>query len=566
MAVPGWLGWQGWGGRAAGARRGRRRRRVGQGPRSRRVSLIERLEQRTLLTSSIPLAPPLVPAEAGSTAAALSLAALAQDLPVNRFPAGNQDSPAVAMDAAGNYVVVWAAYNSAGQSDIWAKRFDRLGAALGTEFVVNTHFAGSQLQPAVAMGLSGDFVVVWSGQGRDGVNGPIDTRGVFFRRFAFDGTAIDASERAVATYARGTQDRPAVAVDPAGNFVVTWSGEGRSGPSPGTGVFDSRGVWARRFDSLAQPLDRYQVLVNSAARRWTTQEASDVAMDGSGNYFIVWRSALQDGGAWGVYGQRFYADGSRSSGEIHLNARRYGAAIAPRVAMAPDGDAVVVWSGIRRSGYSTHVYARRFNDSGAAVDGGREFIVDSDPNPKAPFLKQQAQVAVSGRGDVVVTWSSYGQDRLGDPAPRDDGVYARLYYADGSDYVDPATGLPLGVFRVNATTLGNQNAPDVAMDYRGNMALVWVGPDGDKNGIWSRLARWTARSTSVLAATANDLGVGAGPVAGLSDALLDQLARARRKTPRPCATDASLASWAAVIASANANAPGKTLADPGGAH
>jgi hypothetical protein len=346
------------------------------------------------------------------------------------------------------------------------------------------------------MDALGHFVVVWSGAGRNGSSGTIDLQGVFCRRFALDGTPLDASQRAVATYTKGVQEQPSVAMDSLGNFVVTWSGEGRQGTPSGKGTFDSRGVWARRFNSLATPLDRYQVLVNSVARKATSQEASDVALDGSGNYFIVWRSERQDAGAWGVYGQRFSANGTRNGGEIHLNQKLYGARITPQVAMDTQGDAVVVWSGNRQEAYSTHVYARRFDGQGKALDGGQEFVVDSDPDPKSPFLKQQAQVVVAGKGDFAVTWSSFAQDQSNDIAPRDDGVYARLLHADGSDFLDPATRQPLGVWRVNAATLGNQNSPGVAMDSNGDIAFVWAGPDADQSGIWSRAVRVAVRNSA----------------------------------------------------------------------
>lgn len=501
MGMADWLGWW-WNRRIAG--RGRRRRSSLAGVRPRRVrGRLEILEDRTLLSAALPLEPLGGGCSSGLSAVCVAEcrpAAATQDLPVNLLTRGNQTAPAVAMDALGNCVVVWAGYDRTGQADIWAARLDRFGTRLGPDFVVNTHFAGNQIQPAVAVDPIGNFVVVWSGEGQDGATGPTDFRGVFYRRFAYDGTPLDRAERQVATYTRGIQERPAVAMDAAGNFVVTWSGEGRQGLPSGTGAFDYRGVWARRFHASGAPLDRYQVLVNSPASRWTTQEASDVAMDAAGNYLIVWRSERQDAGAWGVYGQRFRANGSRQGGEIHLNRRIYGAPIDPHVALDAQGAAVVVWSGIRTSAYSTHVYARRLDRLGNAIDGGREFIVDSDPNPRTPFLKQQARVAVSPRGDFLITWSSFGQDQANELAPRDDGVYARLLRADGSDYLDPATGLPLGPFRVNATTLGHQNSPDVAMDDAGHIIVVWTGPDADQNGIWARPMVWNPQAKQPVSA------------------------------------------------------------------
>ena len=202
---------------------------------------------------------------------------------VNLLTAGNQDSPAVAMDASGNYVVAWTTYGQNGDrsadGNIMARKFSHLGKPLSTEVVVNTYLAGSQVRPDVAMDPEGNFVVVWSGRGPIGTGGQTDQAGVFFRRFASKGTPLDLSDRVVATYTKGTQEMPSVAVDSLGNFVVTWSGEGREGVPTGKGRLDARGVWARRFSDFGQPLDRYQVLVNTPARKASSQEASDVAAD-----------------------------------------------------------------------------------------------------------------------------------------------------------------------------------------------------------------------------------------------------------------------------------------------
>jgi len=508
---------------------------------------LERLEERTLLAASLPLVP-------GDLQGAFVQQSV-QEIAVNPLPGGNQDSPAVAMDGSGNYVVAWTAYGQNGDrptdGDIMVRRFSRLGKPVGTEVVVNAYLAGSQVQPDVAMDPLGNFVVVWSGRGPIGANGQTDHAGVFFRRFASNGTPLDISDRVAATYTKGTQAMPSVAMDGQGNFVVTWSGEGREGVPTGKGTFDCRGVWARRFSDFGQPLDRYQVLVNTSRRKPTAQEASDVAVDGAGNCFIVWRSARQDGGVWGVYGQRFFADGSRNGGEIHLNRNRYGAKITPQVAMDSQGGSVVVWSGIRREASGTHVYARRFDTLGAAIGGSQEFVVDSDPNPKKPFLKQQAQVAINRNGDFAVTWSSFGQDRADDADPRDDGVYMRLFHADGSALRDPASGLPLGEFRVNATTRGGQHSPDVAMDPNGRIIAVWAGPDADRDGIWGRLMVTSGKGASSVAShSGHDIAMLAalGTVAPsgdrLPDAVLDGLLPVKGTASTLSAADLAFAFWA----------------------
>jgi len=79
-----------------------------------------------------------------------------------------------------------------------------------------------------------------------------------------------------------------------------------------------------------------------------------------------------------------------------------------------------------------------------------------------------------------------------------------LFNEDGSEFLDPATGLPLGDFRINATVAGDQNDPDVAMDANGNFSVVWVGPDVDlldplSTGIWTRGVTITAELVTPMA-------------------------------------------------------------------
>ena len=67
--------------------------------------------------------------------------AVGDQIQVNTFTTGSQESPAVAPDGAGGFVVVW---NSAGSSgtdtsdySILGQRFDGTGSPVGSEFQVN---------------------------------------------------------------------------------------------------------------------------------------------------------------------------------------------------------------------------------------------------------------------------------------------------------------------------------------------------------------------------------------------------------------------------------------------
>src|SRR5580765_4437576 len=72
---------------------------------------------------------------------------------------------ATAASPAGDYVVVWQSRAQDGDGwGIFGQRFDSAGTPLGAEFQVNSYTTGDQRYPRVAMDTAGDFVVVWSGE------------------------------------------------------------------------------------------------------------------------------------------------------------------------------------------------------------------------------------------------------------------------------------------------------------------------------------------------------------------------------------------------------------------
>src|SRR5947207_8624885 len=108
---------------------------------------------------------------------------------VNSVP-GSATAPRVAMDSTGAFLVAW--QQSGGPSDeVFARRFTSAGAAIGTEFRVNTFTTNNQIRPAIAASPGGRFVIAWQSRGQDGSG-----YGVFARRacqtLAGDGTGNGA--------------------------------------------------------------------------------------------------------------------------------------------------------------------------------------------------------------------------------------------------------------------------------------------------------------------------------------------------------------------------------------
>jgi phosphoheptose isomerase len=216
-------------------------------------------------------------------------AAQGAEFQLNTYTTSNQSNASVAMDALGNFVVTWSSYGQDGSGDaVVARRFDAAGNGQGDDFVVNTATSGDQLFGSVAIDQNGQFVIAWEGAGEG------DTSGIFARRFGASGQPLDATGLRINTFTTNGQSRPVVASDKDGNFVVAWHGAG-------TG--DGDGVFSRKFSSDGVAIDATELRVNTA----TTGGRSDVsvARGVSGEFVLAWTSGSQDGSSTGVFAQRY---------------------------------------------------------------------------------------------------------------------------------------------------------------------------------------------------------------------------------------------------------------------
>jgi hypothetical protein len=269
---------------------------------------------------------------------------------VNTFIDGAQKNTSVAMDNNGDFVITWSSYDD-GFGDIFARRYDSFGnPGESTEFQVNNYNTNRQYTSAVAMDGDGDFVVTWGSLGQDG-----EDYGIFAQKFNNNGTLF-GTEFQVNTYFTNSQFLPAVAMDNAGDFVISWTSINQDG--------DYHGIYAQRYGSTGAPAGT-EFRVNT----WTTgyQLSSTVAMDFDGDFIISWHSANygipgQDGDLAGIFAQRYNSDGNINGTEFQVNIYTTDSQINPVVAADNAGDFVVVWNSYYHDDdYYYGVYARRYN-------------------------------------------------------------------------------------------------------------------------------------------------------------------------------------------------------------
>ena len=350
-----------------------------------------------------------------------------------------------------------------------AQRYDRTGRAIGGLILVNSLWlgelsVGEQIEPDVAIDDKGNFVVVWSGDTEE--IGDESGSGIFAQRFDDEGRAI-GGQFLVNQYTQDDQDQPSVAMDENnGDFVISWTSFKRD-----AGRDD---IMARKYAWTALPLSG-EFLVNTYTAH--AQANSDVAMNTSGDFVIVWESDEQDGNDMGVYGQRYNKAAVRRGGEFLVNAQRQYDQQDPAVAMNNAGNFVVTWESYRQDGSGWGIFARRYNSAGASRGG--EFQV----NETTKYFQQDPDVAVNSNGVFMVSWTSYDQDNPHDQFIHNDGVYARMFNDNGTDYVDLLNigPDPVGEFRVNGWTDGDQYGSAVAAgggggaDGAGHFVITWSG-------------------------------------------------------------------------------------------
>ncbi|MGB0904752.1 MAG: hypothetical protein ACPGVJ_07640, partial [Mangrovicoccus sp.] len=130
-------------------------------------------------------------------------------------------------------------------------------------------------------------------------------------------------------------------------------------------------------------------------------------------YVIVWRSSYQDnaGSDYGIYGQRYDANGVPQGGEFKISSSIYGNQNDPAVAGIENGGFIVVWTDENGlDGANNGVFMQRYDALGQLVGNETRVNTTTANNQDEPQITRLAD------GAAVITWSGYdssvGRDRI----------------------------------------------------------------------------------------------------------------------------------------------------------
>ncbi len=181
----------------------------------------------------------------------------------------SSDRALVAMDDTGRYIVTW------GQAGYFLGRIYSSNGIAGPRFRLGLGYQDNDL--ALAMNAVGDIRIASGGC----VDYTCSQRGVLERRYTGSGMAQGPLGL---VYDDGSNTgEPSIAVDPQGDFVVTWSMYDQVG-SCGT-ASPQPSIYAQRFDANGEALGSC-FRVNAPTD--DTGSNPKVTMDAAGNFVIAW--------------------------------------------------------------------------------------------------------------------------------------------------------------------------------------------------------------------------------------------------------------------------------------
>jgi Ca2+-binding RTX toxin-like protein len=352
---------------------------------------------------------------------------------INSTTTGDQIQPAIAMTSNGSYVVTWHSIgtNFFGNPEnrIYAQRYDSLGRRVGGQISVAS-LTGTNLvrKPDVAIAENGSFVVTWESRNSNDA-GDRSGFAVYAQRYSAAGSTLGSRFR-VNAYTTGDQNRPAIAMDRVGNFVVAWESDGQDG--------DDDGIFVRRYHSDGTAIDQKEFQVNTFTR--DNQWGPAVAMDYDGNFLVSWSSEGQDGSGYGIYA-RTYPRHLKESKEFQVNTFTRGHQFDPAVALNNEGKAVISWTSAGQDGSDYGVYAQRFTLITGGTDND-DVLVGSDRDDTISGLKGNDVISGRNGNDLIngdqgndILRGGNGRDTLNGGSGRD-----QLFGDSGNDVLNGGDG------------------------------------------------------------------------------------------------------------------------------
>lgn len=215
---------------------------------------------------------------------------------VNEDPLTGNNSPFIAANNEGDFVIVWLR----NYQDVMAQRFNKNGQKIGANILVNNNSGWNTTEPSVAVSNDGSFMVMWSSQSYSGDSQvyaiPFDNSGNPY------GWIIPVNESSLSASSIGRART--IDVDGSGKYCLVWSSSSGSGFSK---------IYLQIINNFGQKIGN-NVLVSSPNDS-SHNNFPDVVSTDDGNFLITWGKNYEYPSIVGGVGGRIY----KSNGNFVTN-------------------------------------------------------------------------------------------------------------------------------------------------------------------------------------------------------------------------------------------------------
>jgi hypothetical protein len=289
----------------------------------------------------------------------------------------------------GGWIVAWESRSRQDDSGygIYQRRYDADGIESdGAEQRVTTANGFYEQDPGITAFDDGGWVVTWTSSMAGGV--------IFQQRYNASGNK-DGGEIRVST-PDFSASNSSVAVLPDGGWVVTWVSSNQDG--------SEAGVYQQFYNSTGTPSEKGVQRVNTYVTH--LQEAPSITVLADGGWVLTWHSFEQEGKSYEVYQQRYDQFGEALGSETRVNTYTANSQLNPSVMALADGGWVVTWHSLNQDGSSYGVYQQRYDADGNAH--GPEQRVNETTDARQWFSQVTALGGEGAQDGWVVTWLSGG--------------------------------------------------------------------------------------------------------------------------------------------------------------
>ncbi len=263
----------------------------------------------------------------------------------------------VSMNNKSQFVVAWSSFNRDGSvNHIFFQQYDSKGNSKGNESKLGNPDKINHHDPKVAIDENENFVVAWATYKRqDDLPGKykMDT-GIFAQRFNSKGIE-QGNEIKVNSINEGIKEEPAISMNDAGNFIISWSVYKIFKHTDSLKEAYSLGIFGQKFKADGTP-DGKQISVSEAQNQ--IQSFPSVALDDKGSFIVSWQKEdFQKDYHKSIFYRKFNANNSpaiKSTKGSNLEYKyRHNLAYSKN-------SFVMVWDGFEDTDDNSNIYAKRF--------------------------------------------------------------------------------------------------------------------------------------------------------------------------------------------------------------